>query len=118
IFALIEHKDWDSGKVSIDDKGEVIDVLLEQNKTNHFDVKLFDGSGNALECEPSEIQITQGVDPGAGKEKILSHSIGIGTARKSDGREVFTWADEFFDKGIVAEWNWRILYSFASTSNI
>ena len=53
-------KGWSSGKVQLEDDKELIQVLLELNKANCFNVKIFDDKGAVFECEPSEITILQG----------------------------------------------------------
>lgn len=66
---------WSSGKVEINEKGEIIDTLLTENKSNNFQVKLFDENGNLLEAQPDNFTIICGID-GSGAA-ILNHGIGI-----------------------------------------
>lgn len=49
-----------SEKVEVDSIGDVIDVLLEKGTTNRFEVLLYDGLGNRVECEPESFNIIQG----------------------------------------------------------
>ena len=51
---------WSSGKVSIGDRGALIEAILEESKSNAFEVILSDASGNRLDCHPSSVTIIQG----------------------------------------------------------
>ena len=63
VFAEITRSDkaWSSGKVEINEIGEVIEIQLIEGKTNGFEVSLFDNKGNILESEPKEFTIIQGI---------------------------------------------------------
>ena len=78
VLAEIERNDkaWSSGKVEINDKGEIIEVLLNEGKPNAFNVSLSDESGNTLESEPDSFTIIQGISDG-GSAAVLNHGIGI-----------------------------------------
>lgn len=65
---------WTSQKAEIDEIGDVVDVLLNQGKTNNFSVNLFDNYGNRVECEPTQFTIIQGSVLGG---MPLPHHIGI-----------------------------------------
>ncbi|MCK8043773.1 Hsp70 family protein [Shewanella sp. 1CM18E] len=62
VYAQLSRNDgaWKSDKVEIDARGEVCDVELVDGKTNSFDIALFDGEGNQVECEPTSFSIIQG----------------------------------------------------------
>lgn len=62
VFAEIARNDkaWSSGKVEINQIGEVIETQLKEGK-NGFEVTLFDDKGNILESEPKEFTIIQGI---------------------------------------------------------
>jgi molecular chaperone DnaK len=78
VFAEIEREDkmWTSGKIEINDKGEIIEVLLNEGKSNGFKVSLYDEYGNGLSCEPDSFTIIQGISDG-GSAAVLNHGIGI-----------------------------------------
>lgn len=67
-------KSWSSGKYSIDEVGDVIDVELRDGRANSFNVMCYDSTGNPLPCFPSEITIIQGSSVGAAP---LAYNIGI-----------------------------------------
>jgi molecular chaperone DnaK len=67
-------KGWSSGKVEIEGDAELIEVILESNKANSFDVVAYDSKGTVYECEPKEITIIQGTKIG---KPILPMNIGI-----------------------------------------
>ena len=48
---------WSSGKVSIGDKGALVEVSLEECKSNAFEVIFSDEFGNRLNCHPSLVTI-------------------------------------------------------------
>lgn len=82
-------KGWSSGKVEINDLGEVIDVNLVEGKTNTFDVLLYDIKGNLLDCEPNHFSIIQGV-AGIGSMQVLPYNYGIEIHQRSTGKNIFT----------------------------
>ena len=77
VFVEIERGDkmWSSGKTEINEKGEIVEVLLNEEKSNKFKVRLYDEYGNALSCEPDRFSIIQ--DMGIDNRAVLNHSIGI-----------------------------------------
>ncbi|MDG5799224.1 Hsp70 family protein [Marinilabiliaceae bacterium ANBcel2] len=91
IFAEIVRGDnaWSSGKVEINDKGEMIDVLLIEGKSNSFSIIIYDGSGNRLESQPDNFNIIQGSKVG---NATLPHNIGIEIKRRRDGKLIFSSA--------------------------
>lgn len=77
---------FSSGKIKIDSIGDVVDLPLLPDRTNVFSIKCYDESGNALESEPSEISVIQGID-GIG-DAIMPMALGIGVSNEI-GDEVF-----------------------------
>lgn len=67
-------KGWSSGKVEIEGDAELIEVILESDKANNFDVVAYDSQGTVYECEPKEITIIQGSKIGSA---TLPMNIGI-----------------------------------------
>lgn len=88
VFAEIARSDkaWSSGKVEIDEAGEVIEVKLNSGKTNAFQVNIFDDKGDLLESEPKDFTIIQGSKVGSA---TLPYNIGIEIKSKSSGKIVF-----------------------------
>jgi molecular chaperone DnaK len=89
VFAEIKRGDnaWSSGKVEINAIGEVIDVQLNEGKTNVFSVTLYDDKGNLLESEPSSFRIIQGLRTSSA---TLPYNIGIEIKQKSTGKIIFS----------------------------
>jgi molecular chaperone DnaK len=67
-------KAWSSGKVKINETGEVIEVKLIEGRPNSFLINLFDNKGGYLDCEPNEFSIIQGTVVGSA---TLPYNIGI-----------------------------------------
>jgi molecular chaperone DnaK len=88
VFAEIVRGDkaWSSGKVEINIIGEVIDVHLNEGKTNIFEVTLYDNKGNLLESEPTSFNIIQGSVVG---NATLPYNVGIEVQDKNSGKVVF-----------------------------
>src|SRR5690554_6710112 len=91
VFAEIKRGDnaWSSGKVEINTIGEVIDVQLNEGKTNVFEVTLYDDKGNLLESEPTHFSIMQGIG-GIGQMQTLPYNYGIEIKQKTTGKIVFS----------------------------
>ena len=76
---------WDSDKTEIDEIGDIIEVKLENNKNNIFEIIINDDKGNTLECEPSEFVISsRGIGP---PPSTLTYNYGIEIG--SEGRVIF-----------------------------
>ncbi|WP_310593788.1 Hsp70 family protein [Flavobacterium sp.] len=88
VFAEITRSDkaWSSGKVEINEIGEVIETQLIEGKTNGFEVLLFDDKGNILESEPKEFFVIQGSKIG---NATLAYNIGIEIKKRESGKIVF-----------------------------
>jgi len=88
VFAEITRSDkaWSSGKVEINEIGEVIETQLVEGKTNGFEVILFDDKGNILESEPKEFTVIQGSKIGSA---TLAFNIGIEIKKRESGKIVF-----------------------------
>lgn len=91
IFAEISRSDkaWSSGKVEINEIGEVIETQLVEGKTNGFEVTLFNDKGNILESEPKEFTVIQGIG-GISSMQTLPYNFGIEIKQKSTGNIVFS----------------------------
>ena len=80
-------KSWSSGKVEINTIGEVIEIQLNEGKTNVFDVVLYDDKGDILECEPTSFSVIQGSKIG---KATLAYNIGIDIKDKITGKVRFS----------------------------
>lgn len=90
VFAEITRSDkaWSSGKVAINEIGEMIETQLIEGKTNSFEVVLYDDKGNLLESEPKEFTIIQGLS-GVSSAQVLTLNWGIEIKEKLTGNIVF-----------------------------
>ncbi len=90
VFAEITRSDkaWSSGKVEINEIGEVIETQLIEGKTNGFEVTLFDDKGNILESEPKEFTIIQGIG-GLNSMQGLTLNWGIEIKKRETGKIEF-----------------------------
>lgn len=91
VFAEVTRGDkaWSSGKVEINTIGEVVEIQLNEGKTNVFEVVLYDEKGNILESEPSSFSVIQGIG-GIGSMQTLPYNFGIEIKQKSTGKVVFS----------------------------
>lgn len=91
VFAEITRSDkaWSSGKVEINEIGEVIETQLLEGKTNSFDVALYDDKGNLLESEPKQFTVIQGLG-GLSSMQGLTLNWGIEIKQRSNGKIVFS----------------------------
>jgi molecular chaperone DnaK len=76
VFAEVTRGDkaWSSGKIEINTIGEVIEIQLNEGKSNIFEVVLFDTKGNILESEPRTFSVIQGSKIGSA---TLPYNVGI-----------------------------------------
>ncbi len=88
VFAEVTRGDkaWSSGKVEINTIGEVVEIQLNEGKTNVFEVVLFDDKGNILESEPSSFSVIQGSKIGSA---TLPYNVGIELKDKTTGKVRF-----------------------------
>jgi molecular chaperone DnaK len=90
IFAEFTRGDkaWSSGKVEINEIGDIIEVLLVEGKTNVFNVTLFNTKGDILDCEPNSFNVIQGIG-GADSMGTLPYNWGIEVKQRTTGKIVF-----------------------------
>ena len=88
VFAEIIRSDkaWSSGKVAVNEIGEVVEAQLVEGKTNSFDITLYDDRGNLLECEPKNFTIIQGSKIG---NATLAYNFGIEIKKLDTGKICF-----------------------------
>lgn len=91
VFAEVARGDkaWSSGKIEINTIGEIVEIQLNEGKTNIFEVVLFDDKGNILESEPSSFSVIQGIS-GIGSMQTLPYNFGIEIKQKTTGKIVFS----------------------------
>lgn len=65
---------WASGKVEINDIGDVIECQLMEGKNNAFSIVAYDEKGTVVPCFPKEINIMQGIVVG---NAVLPYNISI-----------------------------------------
>lgn len=65
---------WSSGKVEINEIGDVIECQLLEGKNNAFNVVTYDEKGSVIPCFPKEINIMQGIVVG---NAVLPYNISI-----------------------------------------
>ena len=89
VFAVIARSDkaWDSGKVEIDEAGEVIEIKLNQGKANAFNIRIYNEQGDLLPCEPQEFLIIQGTKP---PTAVLPYHYGIAVKSRMNSKVVFS----------------------------
>ncbi len=90
-FVMVDFVRYDgefnTGRVRIDQAGDVIELRLKEDSTNVFEIRCYDMLGNKLDCEPQSISVIQGID-GIGDAK-LPQSLGMATVDEDDN-VVFT----------------------------
>ena len=79
-------KAWSSGKIEINELGDVIECLLNEGKANAFTIIAYDEKGSVIPCFPTEINIIQGTVVGSA---ILPRNIGIEARDEEKGKDVF-----------------------------
>ena len=86
VFAIISRGDnsWTSGKFEVGSVGEVLEIQLIGHGTNNFEIVLFDGIGNQMQCEPSAFSIIQ-----SGGFLQIPYNIGIEQKDKQTGKIIF-----------------------------
>lgn len=76
VFVELVRSDngWSSGKVEINEIGDVIECQLMEGKNNAFNVIAYDDKGTVIPCFPKEINIMQGIVVG---NAVLPYNISI-----------------------------------------
>lgn len=77
----------DSGKIEVDENGNIFEAELEPDRTNHFFIKVYDGQGNRLNSFPSDFTIISGIRVGGAN---IPRDIGISTWSDEKEQAVFT----------------------------
>lgn len=79
-------KAWSSGKIEINEIGDVVECQLNEGKANSFSITAYDDKGTLLPCMPNEINIIQGTVVGSA---ILPRNIGIEVHDEEKNKDVF-----------------------------
>ena len=79
-------KGWSSGKIEINEIGDVIECQLMEGKANSFTIVAYDDKGTTIPCFPNEVNIMQGIVVGSA---VLPYNIGIEAHDSSRGKDVF-----------------------------
>ena len=77
---------WSSGKISVNEIGDVIECSLLEDKTNSFKINVYDEQGSLLKVFPSDITIIHGTKVG---NAVLPYNIGIEVTDTKKGKDVF-----------------------------
>jgi molecular chaperone DnaK len=67
---------FSTGKKQISEKATLMELLLEKNCPNEFEVIAYDNLGNKIECQPNKFTILQGIG-GVDSMQVLPYHIGI-----------------------------------------
>lgn len=79
-------KGWSSGKVEINEIGDVIECQLMEGKSNSFAIVAYDEKGSVIPCFPNEVNIMQGIVVGSA---VLPYNIGIEAHDNNRDKDVF-----------------------------
>lgn len=87
-FAEVIRSDkaWSSGKVQIDEAGEVVEVKLNSGKANAFNIIVYNDKGDLIPCEPNDFTILQGAKT---PPAPLPYNIGIEIKSRASNKIVF-----------------------------
>lgn len=75
-------------KLISSNKPTVIDLILESNCPNEFEIIAYDDFGNKIECQPNHFTILQGIG-GVDSMQVLSYHIGIVKYFVSEEKDLF-----------------------------
>lgn len=79
-------KGWSSGKLEINEIGDVVECQLMEGKANSFTIVAYDEHGIVLPCFPNEVNIMQGIVVGSA---VLPYNIGIEVHETTLGKDIF-----------------------------
>lgn len=80
-------KGWSSGKIELNEIGDVVECQLMEGKSNAFTLVVYDEKGSVLPCFPNEVNIMQGIVVGSA---VLPYNIGIEVHDGLRSRDIFT----------------------------
>lgn len=79
-------KGWSSGKIRINEMGDVVECQLMEGKSNVFTIVAYDDKGASIPCFPNEVNIMQGIVVG---NAVLPYNIGVEVYDRSLDQDVF-----------------------------
>lgn len=90
IFVDVVRSDgaWSSGKKQIGEKSSILEVLLNEEQSNAFNVNVYNEAGNKLECQPNQFTIIQGIG-GLDGMQVLPYHIGIAKYFHTEEKDLF-----------------------------
>lgn len=79
-------KGWSSGKIRINEIGDVVECQLMEGKSNVFTIVAYDDKGASIPCFPNEVNIMQGIVVGSA---VLPYNIGIEVYDRNLDKDIF-----------------------------
>ena len=81
---------WSSPKkqISIEKSTLIDDIQLENNKSNSFEIIIYDNTSNKIKCQPDHFNIIQGIG-GLDGMQVLPYNIGIGKFFSEEDKDLF-----------------------------
>lgn len=79
---------FSTGKKQITEKSTLIDLILEENCTNEFEIVAYDNFGNRINCQPHKFTILQGIG-GVDSMQVLPYHIGIVKYFQEEEKDLF-----------------------------
>ena len=77
---------WSSDVFELTERGDVVDCLLQEGKSNSFVITVYDFEGNILPCTPNEFTIIQGSKIGSA---TIPYNIGIEVWNEETEKAIF-----------------------------
>lgn len=77
-----------SGKKQITEKPTLIELILEKNCSNEFEIIAYDNFLNRIECQPNKFTILQGIG-GVDSMQVLPYHIGIVKYFQTEEKDLF-----------------------------
>lgn len=79
---------FSTGKKQISEKVTLIELILEENCPNEFEVIAYDNLGNRIDCQPNKFTILQGIG-GIESMQVLPYHIGIVKYFEYEDKDLF-----------------------------
>lgn len=79
-------KGWSSGKIEINEIGDVVECQLMEGKANVFTIIAYDDKGTSIPCFPNEVNIMHGIVVG---NAVLPYNIGIEVHDRNLDKDIF-----------------------------
>jgi molecular chaperone DnaK len=90
VYSEIVRSDggWSSARTLISERASLVNVLLNEGRSNSFEIRVFNEQGDRLECEPNQFNILQGIG-GLDSMMVLPYFIGIERYFQSEDKNLF-----------------------------